>query len=87
MFESLKIRIWILPFDLAQGGELVEPFVICELVLGIFSIKELVWIKIYHKTFITFLWDMTLGIGTATAPKRSEMLSAWADMHNWGTIY
>jgi hypothetical protein len=41
MFESLKIRIWILPFDLAQGGELVEPFVICELVLGIFLIKEL----------------------------------------------
>ncbi len=52
MFEELKIRIWILPCDsfdlealdrLAQGGELVEPFVICELVLGIFSIKELNW--------------------------------------------
>jgi len=25
-----------LPFDLAQGGELVEPFVICYLVFGIF---------------------------------------------------
>ena len=42
MFESLKIRIWIL-------------FVICELVLGIFSIKELNWIKIYHTTFETYL--------------------------------
>jgi hypothetical protein len=29
VFESLEIGIWILPFDLAQGGELVEPFVIC----------------------------------------------------------
>ncbi len=28
LFESLEIRIWILPFDLAQGGEIVEPFVI-----------------------------------------------------------
>jgi hypothetical protein len=49
MFGSLKIGIWILPFDLAQGGEsfdfaqdrepverLVEPFVICHLVLGIY---------------------------------------------------
>ena len=26
---------WILPFDVAQGGELVESFVICYLVLGI----------------------------------------------------
>jgi hypothetical protein len=25
---SLVERIWNLPFDLAQGGELVEPFVI-----------------------------------------------------------
>ena len=52
MFESLVIEIWILPFDLAQGGEsfdfaqdrepverLVEPFVICHLMLGIFSIQ------------------------------------------------
>ena len=43
MFESLEIRIWILPFDLAQVGELVEPFVICELVLEIFLIQELNW--------------------------------------------
>ena len=28
MFESLKFRNWDLPFDFAQGGELVEPFVI-----------------------------------------------------------
>ena len=41
----LEFEIWILPFDLAQGGELVEnpefvevvePFVICHLVLGIY---------------------------------------------------
>ena len=38
MFGSLVIVIWILPFDGAQGGELVEPFVICYLVLGIFKI-------------------------------------------------
>ena len=44
MFESLVIEIWILPFDLAQGGESfdfaqdrepverpVEPFVIWDL--------------------------------------------------------
>jgi hypothetical protein len=29
---------WGLPFDYAQGGELVEPFEICFLVLGIFMI-------------------------------------------------
>ena len=53
LFESLGFRIWILPFDMAQGGEsfdfaqdrepverLVEPFVICQLVLGIFSIWD-----------------------------------------------
>jgi hypothetical protein len=27
-FGSLGFRIWNLPFDFAQGGELVEPFVI-----------------------------------------------------------
>jgi hypothetical protein len=41
LFGSLVLGIWILPFDLAQGGELVEPFVIYYLVLGIFSIQEL----------------------------------------------
>jgi hypothetical protein len=40
LFESLGFRIWILPFDMAQGGEPVEPFVICYLVLGIFSIMN-----------------------------------------------
>ena len=37
VFALLGIRVWILPFDSAQGGELVEPFVICCLVLGNFS--------------------------------------------------
>ena len=49
----MELRIWILPFDLAQGGEsfdfdqdrepverFVEPFDICKLVLEIFSIME-----------------------------------------------
>jgi hypothetical protein len=30
----LNIGIWNLPFDLAQGGELVEPFVIWVLQFG-----------------------------------------------------
>jgi hypothetical protein len=37
MFWSLEIEICDLPFDLAQGGELVEPFVIWCLLFGIFS--------------------------------------------------
>jgi len=37
--RSLDIGIWILPFDSAQGGELVEPFVICHLVLVILKGK------------------------------------------------
>ena len=54
VFGTLEIGIWILPFDYAQGGEsfdfaqdhepverLVEPFVICFLVLGIYSIHGL----------------------------------------------
>jgi len=53
LFGFLEIGIWILPFDLAQGGEsfdfaqdrepverLVEPFVIWYLVLGIFLIAR-----------------------------------------------
>jgi hypothetical protein len=31
----LNIGIWNLPFDLAQGGELVEPFDIWDLLFGI----------------------------------------------------
>jgi len=34
----LNFGHWYLPFDLAQGGELVEPFDIWFLVLGIFMI-------------------------------------------------
>ena len=46
--DFLEIRIWILAFDsfdpealdwLAQGGEFVEPFEICFLVLVIFTIS------------------------------------------------
>ena len=40
LFESLGFRIWILPFDWAQGGEPVEPFVICKWVLGILLICD-----------------------------------------------
>ena len=47
IFESLKIWFWIL-------------FVICELVFVIFSLKEVVYTQIYHTTFVTLLWDMTL---------------------------
>jgi hypothetical protein len=40
MFGSLEIEIWVLPFDLAQGGEPVEPFVICYLVLEFSQFKD-----------------------------------------------
>ena len=33
-FWSLDIGIWNLPFDLAQGGEPVEPFIIWILEFG-----------------------------------------------------
>ena len=36
MFGILNLGHWNLPFDLAQGGELVEPFEIWFLALGIF---------------------------------------------------
>jgi hypothetical protein len=38
VFGILNLGHWNLPFDLAQGGELVEPFEIWFLVLGIFMI-------------------------------------------------
>ena len=38
LFGILNLGHWILPFDLAQGGEPVEPFAIWFLVLGIFMI-------------------------------------------------
>ena len=37
LFEILNLGHWDLPFDLAQGGELVEPFEIWFMVLGIFT--------------------------------------------------
>jgi hypothetical protein len=40
MSGLLEIGIWILPFDLAQGSEIVEPFAFCHLVLGINKFKE-----------------------------------------------
>jgi hypothetical protein len=38
-FGILDFGHWDLPFDLAQGGEFVEPFGIWALVLGIFIIS------------------------------------------------
>jgi len=38
LFGILNLGYWDLPFDLAQGGELVEPFEIGFLMLGIFMI-------------------------------------------------
>jgi len=40
MFGILNFGYCYLPFDLAQGGELVEPFVICDLIFEIFIQKE-----------------------------------------------
>ncbi len=37
LFGSLDIEIWDLPFDYAQGGEHVEPFVIWCLEFGIYK--------------------------------------------------
>ena len=36
-FGILNSGHWDLPFNLAQGGEPVEPFVICDLLFGISS--------------------------------------------------
>ena len=41
MFRILNFGHWCLPFDLAQGGELVEPFVICDLLFEIYSTRLL----------------------------------------------
>jgi hypothetical protein len=48
--------------DRVPVERLVEPFVMCELVLVIFSLKEGVYTQIYHTTFVTFLWDMTIDV-------------------------
>ena len=37
LFGILNFGHCDLPFDLAQGGELVEPFGICDLLFGIFN--------------------------------------------------
>jgi hypothetical protein len=39
-FGILNFGLCDLPYDLAQGGELVEPFDICDLLFGIFLIAE-----------------------------------------------
>ena len=46
-FGTLNFNHCDLPFDLAQGGELVEPFEIWFLVLGIFMIfiKQLILLR------------------------------------------
>ena len=43
LFGILDLGHWNLPFDLAQGGELVEPFEIWFLVFGIF-IRQLTFV-------------------------------------------
>ena len=48
----MEIGIWVLPFDLARGGELVEPFVICHLVLVFFYIQRL---NIYLGTLFNYI--------------------------------
>ncbi len=66
LFESLEIRIWILPFDGAQGGESfdfaqdrepverpVEPFEIWFLVLGIFMIFSKQVIFVYSVNYLS----------------------------------
>ena len=50
--DFLEFGIWILPFDWAQGGEPVEPFVICCLVLGIFSIMDTTVYDIHYYFFL-----------------------------------
>ena len=49
--RSLDIGIWILPFNSAQGGELVEPFVICHLVHVILSAHGLLRLQIVISLF------------------------------------
>jgi hypothetical protein len=56
--DFLELEIWILPFDLAQGGELVEPFVICDLVLGIFSIIGTTIYMTSITIFLIYSWDL-----------------------------
>ena len=64
LFGSLEFGIWILPFDLAQGGELVEPFDICYLMLGIFYIQKLNFYLVIPFNFIINLWNASLGLAS-----------------------
>jgi len=51
VFGILNLGHWNLPFDLAQGGELVEPFDIWFLVLGIF-IKQATFVHSVNCLFL-----------------------------------
>ena len=64
LFGSLEFGIWILPFDLAQGGELVEPFDICYLMLGICYIQKLNFYLVIPFNFIVNLWNASLGLAS-----------------------
>ena len=50
VFGILHLGHWNLPFDLAQGGEFVEPFDIWILVLEIF----LIFIWIFQHIYLAF---------------------------------
>jgi hypothetical protein len=65
MFWTLSIGIWNLPFDLAQGGELVEPFVIWCSEFGILSlgIMQLEIIRI-----VVLLPSGSLKVGEVSSP-------------------
>ena len=51
LFVILNFGHWDLPFDWAQGGELVEPFDICFLVLVIFIII-LEQLNFFNQSFV-----------------------------------
>jgi hypothetical protein len=72
MFRSLVLGIWVLSFDLAQDGEsfdfaqdrepverLVEPFVVCELELGIFYSKTQLYLDIFFDFLNLFVGNDT----------------------------
>jgi hypothetical protein len=53
LFGILNLSHWDLPFDRAQGGELVEPFEIWVLMLGIsmIIIKQQIYVYSVSKLF------------------------------------
>jgi hypothetical protein len=69
LFGSLEFGIWILPFDWAQGGELVEPFDICYLMLGISYIQRLnIYLVILFDFFNIFVGhDTRIGPGPSNS--------------------